>query len=68
MLTPQPDVLYSKVVEVDERVAPVWSEFLEEGKMVADNGDKLVKTASGVVIQELKALGECIHSPTQDAV
>jgi 5-oxoprolinase (ATP-hydrolysing) len=51
-------MLYSKVVEVEERVVPVWSEFLEEGKMVADNGDKLVKTASSVVIQELKALSK----------
>jgi 5-oxoprolinase (ATP-hydrolysing) len=68
MLTPQPEVLYSKVVQVDERVAPVWSEFLEEGKTVADNGDKLVKTASGVVIQELKALGEHITTSAAHSV
>ncbi|WWD16935.1 hypothetical protein CI109_101367 [Kwoniella shandongensis] len=52
----KPDVLYSKVVEIDERMIPVWHEFLEEGKTVADNGDRLIKTSSGVTVRELKPL------------
>ncbi|WRT67612.1 uncharacterized protein IL334_004584 [Kwoniella shivajii] len=52
----KPDVLYSKVVEIDERIIPEWHEFVEEGKTVADNGDRLIKTNSGVTIRELKPL------------
>ncbi|OWZ68378.1 hypothetical protein AYX14_01640 [Cryptococcus neoformans] len=54
----KPDVLYSKVVEIDERIIPEWQEFVEEGRMVAENGDRLIKTSSGVTVRELKPLDE----------
>ncbi|KAL7421442.1 hypothetical protein Q5752_004328 [Cryptotrichosporon argae] len=50
----KPDVLYSKVVEVDERVLPVWQELVEEGKTATEQGERLIKTSSGVVIRELQ--------------
>lgn len=53
----KPEVLYSKVVEVEERIIPEWSEMLEEGKMTASNGDRLVKTSSGIVVRILQELG-----------
>ena len=51
-------MLYSKVVEIDERIIPEWNEFIEEGKTQADNGDKLIKTSSGVIVRQLKPIGE----------
>ncbi|OCF34545.1 5-oxoprolinase (ATP-hydrolysing) [Kwoniella heveanensis BCC8398] len=54
----KPDVLYTKVVEIDERIIPEWFEFVEEGRTVAENGDRLIKTPSGVTVRELKPLDE----------
>ncbi|WWD04682.1 hypothetical protein V865_002753 [Kwoniella europaea PYCC6329] len=52
----KPEVLYSKVVEIDERIIPEWYEFVEEGKTVSENGERLIKTSSGVTVRELKPL------------
>lgn len=54
----QPEVLYSSVVEIDERVCPVWHEFLDQGRGITGNDDKLIETDSGVVVQELIPIGE----------
>ena len=50
--------MYSKVVEVDERIIPEWSEFLEPGSTAGDEEGQLIETNSGVTVRELKAVGE----------
>ncbi|WVQ78999.1 hypothetical protein IAT38_001091 [Cryptococcus sp. DSM 104549] len=52
----KPDVLYTKVVEVDERVTPEWPEFIVEGKTVADDGSALVSGVSDSVIRIIEPL------------
>ncbi|ORY25472.1 putative cytoplasm protein [Naematelia encephala] len=52
----KPEILYSHVVEIDSRIIPEWPEFVVEGNEVAENGDRLIKTNSGVTIRELKPL------------
>ncbi|KAK4686968.1 5-oxoprolinase (ATP-hydrolyzing), partial [Tremellales sp. Uapishka_1] len=52
----KPDILYSRVVEIDERIIPEWPEFVEKGRTAAENGDRLILTSSGVTIREIKPL------------
>lgn len=41
--TPQPDVLYTKVVEVEERVTPEWTEHIDDPPEDADALGELVE-------------------------
>lgn len=56
----RPDVLYEKVVEIDERAIVEWHELIEEGAEVSVDGHKLVKGLSGDVVRIIKPLGMCI--------
>lgn len=49
----KPEVLYSKVVEVDERAIPQWPELVtQDGSMVDSfTGDKLVKGLAGDIVR-----------------
>jgi exosome complex RNA-binding protein Rrp4 len=60
----QPDVLYSKVVEVDERVAIQYGTTSEASAEAIETG-LLVKGLSGDVIRVLKTLGQ--HFPLTSA-
>ena len=52
----RPDVLYEKVVEIDERAIVEWSELVEEGAEVSVDGHKLVKGTSGDVVRIITPL------------
>lgn len=54
----RPDVLYEKVVEIDERAIVEWHELIEEGAEVSVDGHKLVKGLSGDVVRIIKPLGK----------
>ncbi|RSH93770.1 hypothetical protein EHS25_006418 [Saitozyma podzolica] len=58
MLPPcQPDVLYTKVVEVEERVAPEWLEFVQDPSAApAGYGGELVKGVNGSKLRVLQPL------------
>jgi 5-oxoprolinase (ATP-hydrolysing) len=58
VLNAQFDVLYSKVVEVDERIIPEWKEFVGSGELANIEEGRLIETPSGVVIRELKPVGK----------
>ena len=51
-------MLYSKVVEVDERIIPEWNEFLEPNSAASAEEGQLIETNSGVTVRELKTVGE----------
>lgn len=55
----KPDVLYSKVVEIDERCTVEWSELVEEGATVSTDGHRLVTGLSGDVVRVIKDIGQC---------
>lgn len=57
----RPDVLYDKVVEIDERVIIEWPELIQEGAEVSADGHKLVKGLSGDVVRIIKPLGELLE-------
>ena len=59
-------MLYSKVVEIDERVIPEWPEFIKPDKTVADNGQALILTDAGVVMRQIQSISE-LFKPSRDA-
>ncbi|GAA5937129.1 hypothetical protein JCM10213_007143 [Rhodosporidiobolus nylandii] len=61
----KPDVLYEKIVDVDERVIVQWPELVPtDGSLVTPTGDKLVRGLSGEVVRIDKPLDE--ESVTRD--
>lgn len=53
----QPEVLYSKVVEVDERAVVQWHELIpEDGSLVTPSGETLVRGISGELVRIVKPL------------
>jgi 5-oxoprolinase (ATP-hydrolysing) len=52
----KPDVLYDKVVEVDERCIVEWPELIQEGATTSIDGHKLVTGTSGDVVRIIKPL------------
>lgn len=54
----RPDVLYDKVVEIDERAIVEWSELVQEGAEVSVDGHRLLKGTSGDVVRIIKPLGK----------
>ncbi|ORY61052.1 Hydantoinase B/oxoprolinase-domain-containing protein [Leucosporidium creatinivorum] len=53
----KPEVLYSKVVEVDERAIVQWHEIVpKDGSLVTPEGDKLVQGVSGELVRIVKPL------------
>jgi 5-oxoprolinase (ATP-hydrolysing) len=52
-------VLYTKVVEVEERVAPEWLEFVQDPSLVpAEYGGELVEGVNGSKLRVLQPLSE----------
>lgn len=58
----KPDVLYEKVLEVDERVIVEWEELVVEGQTQNDEGHELVKGLSGDTVRIIKPLGMALQT------